>query len=77
MQNWEHLLHIIDTLHSRPEKLNVDISRVRQWALNQHTSLYRQAMLYSFVMHRFRRMLDGEMVIAGFIIKEGIVRFGY
>uniref|UniRef100_A0A915ASK5 Digestive organ expansion factor-like protein n=3 Tax=Parascaris univalens TaxID=6257 RepID=A0A915ASK5_PARUN len=49
MQNWEHVLHIIDTLHSRPEKLNVDISRVRQWALNQHTSLYRQTIIFSTI----------------------------
>uniref|UniRef100_A0A0M3K1I3 U3 small nucleolar RNA-associated protein 25 homolog n=1 Tax=Anisakis simplex TaxID=6269 RepID=A0A0M3K1I3_ANISI len=47
MQNWEHLLHIMDSLHNRPEKLNVDISRVRQWALSEHTKFYRQTLLFS------------------------------
>ncbi|MCP9258377.1 Digestive organ expansion factor-like protein [Dirofilaria immitis] len=30
MQNWEHLLNIINSLHIQPKKLTVDISRVRQ-----------------------------------------------
>ncbi|KAM3722913.1 U3 small nucleolar RNA-associated protein [Dirofilaria immitis] len=41
MQNWEHLLNIINSLHIQPKKLTVDISRVRRWSLEQYSKFYR------------------------------------
>ncbi|MFH4982216.1 hypothetical protein AB6A40_008925 [Gnathostoma spinigerum] len=48
MQNWEHLLHIIDSLHMQPENIDqIDISRVRMWSLNNYSKLYRQTILFA------------------------------
>ena len=41
MQNWEQLLLIVNSINLTPEKITVDISRVRQWSLEQQASLYR------------------------------------
>ncbi|VDN83629.1 unnamed protein product [Brugia pahangi] len=41
MQNWEHLLNIMSSLHIQPKKLTVDISRVRRWSLEQYSKFYR------------------------------------
>uniref|UniRef100_A0A915Q7K8 U3 small nucleolar RNA-associated protein 25 homolog n=1 Tax=Setaria digitata TaxID=48799 RepID=A0A915Q7K8_9BILA len=47
MQNWEHLLNVINSLHIQPKKLTVDISRVRRWSLENYSKLYRQTVLIS------------------------------
>ncbi|VIO92755.1 Uncharacterized protein BM_BM6511 [Brugia malayi] len=47
MQNWEHLLNIMSSLHIQPKKLTVDISRVRRWSLEQYSKFYRQTVLIS------------------------------
>ncbi|VDK77856.1 unnamed protein product [Litomosoides sigmodontis] len=47
MQNWEHLLNVVGSLHMQPKKLTVDISRVRRWHLEQYSKFYRQTVLIS------------------------------
>ncbi|VBB28266.1 unnamed protein product [Acanthocheilonema viteae] len=47
MQNWEHLLNVISSLHMQPKKLTVDISRVRRWYLEEYSKFYRQTVLIS------------------------------
>ncbi|CAG9535730.1 unnamed protein product [Cercopithifilaria johnstoni] len=47
MQNWEHLLSVVSSLHIKPKKLTVDISRVRRWCLEQYSKFYRQTVLIS------------------------------
>uniref|UniRef100_A0AC35F8B3 U3 small nucleolar RNA-associated protein 25 n=1 Tax=Panagrolaimus sp. PS1159 TaxID=55785 RepID=A0AC35F8B3_9BILA len=47
MQNWEHLQHIIDETNGMPSKLEVDISRVRHWSLQNLGKIYRQTILFS------------------------------
>ncbi|EFO24464.1 hypothetical protein LOAG_04023 [Loa loa] len=47
MQNWEHLLNVVSSLHIQPKKLTVDISRVRRWSLEQYSKFYRQTVLIS------------------------------
>ncbi|KAK0416059.1 hypothetical protein QR680_012271 [Steinernema hermaphroditum] len=49
MQNWEHITTLFESLHKKPESLNVDISRVRQWSLDQHAKLFRQTLLFANV----------------------------
>uniref|UniRef100_A0A2K6WDF7 U3 small nucleolar RNA-associated protein 25 homolog n=1 Tax=Onchocerca volvulus TaxID=6282 RepID=A0A2K6WDF7_ONCVO len=51
MQNWEHLLNIISSLHIQPKKFTADISRVRRWSLEQYSRLYRQTVLISEKHH--------------------------
>uniref|UniRef100_A0A914P1U7 UTP25 NTP hydrolase-like domain-containing protein n=1 Tax=Panagrolaimus davidi TaxID=227884 RepID=A0A914P1U7_9BILA len=47
MQNWEHLQHILDETNGMPSKLEVDISRVRHWSLQNLGKIYRQTILFS------------------------------
>ncbi|CAH0728473.1 unnamed protein product, partial [Brenthis ino] len=50
MQNWEHLLHILDHFHLQPKKTHgTDFSRVRSWAVNGWTKYYRQTLLFSSI----------------------------
>ncbi|XP_077286205.1 U3 small nucleolar RNA-associated protein 25 homolog [Arctopsyche grandis] len=50
MQNWDHLLHILDHLHLQPKKTHgTDFSRLRSWAVNGWTKYYRQTLLFSSV----------------------------
>ncbi|OZC08473.1 hypothetical protein X798_04534 [Onchocerca flexuosa] len=51
MQNWEHLLNIMSSLHIQPKKFTTDISRVRRWSLEQYSKFYRQTMLISEKRH--------------------------
>lgn len=42
MQNWDHVLHVLDHLHLQPKKTHgTDFSRVRSWAVNGWTKYYR------------------------------------
>ncbi|KAF0302899.1 Digestive organ expansion factor [Amphibalanus amphitrite] len=48
MQNWEHVLHMLDHLHLQPrDSHGVDFSRVRYWTLNGWQKLYRQTLVFS------------------------------
>ncbi|XP_041969728.1 U3 small nucleolar RNA-associated protein 25 homolog [Aricia agestis] len=50
MQNWDHLLHVLDHLHLQPRKTHgTDFSRVRSWAVNGWSKYYRQTLLFSSV----------------------------
>ncbi|XP_033110484.1 digestive organ expansion factor homolog isoform X2 [Anneissia japonica] len=50
MQNWEHIMHIMDHLHLQPKKAHdVDFSRVRMWTLNGWSSYYRQTLVFNEV----------------------------
>lgn len=42
MQNWDHLLHVLDHFHLQPKKTHgTDFSRVRSWAVNGWAKYYR------------------------------------
>lgn len=42
MQNWDHLLHVLDHFHLQPKKMHgTDFSRVRSWAVNGWARYYR------------------------------------
>ena len=48
MQNWEHVLHLLEHLHLQPrDSHGVDFSRVRYWTLNGWQRLYRQTLVFS------------------------------
>ncbi|XP_064403011.1 U3 small nucleolar RNA-associated protein 25 homolog isoform X2 [Halichondria panicea] len=48
MQNWDHLLHIFAHLHLTPREAHgADISRLREWAVNEWGKYYRQTLVFS------------------------------
>ncbi|XP_065069024.1 U3 small nucleolar RNA-associated protein 25 homolog [Rhopilema esculentum] len=48
MQNWEHVLDIFNHINLQPmQPRETDFSRVRMWALNSWSKLYRQTLLFS------------------------------
>ncbi|XP_063233834.1 U3 small nucleolar RNA-associated protein 25 homolog isoform X2 [Bacillus rossius redtenbacheri] len=48
MQNWDHLLHVLDHVHLQPrDSHGTDFSRVRSWAVNGWGRYYRQTLLFS------------------------------
>ncbi|CAK1550511.1 unnamed protein product [Leptosia nina] len=50
MQNWDHVLHILDHLHLQPRKTHgTDFSRVRSWAVNGWSKYYRQTLIFSSI----------------------------
>ncbi|XP_057337963.1 U3 small nucleolar RNA-associated protein 25 homolog [Microplitis mediator] len=51
MQNWDHLVHILNHLHLQPKELDhgTDFSRVRSWAVNGWAKYYRQTLIFSGV----------------------------
>lgn len=50
MQNWDHVLHVLDHLHLQPKKTHkTDFSRVRSWAINGWSKYYRQTLIFSGV----------------------------
>ncbi|XP_053614063.1 U3 small nucleolar RNA-associated protein 25 homolog [Plodia interpunctella] len=50
MQNWDHLLHVLDHFHLQPKKTHgTDFSRVRYWAINGWSKYYRQTLVFSSV----------------------------
>lgn len=53
MQNWEHLLNVVGSLHIQPKKLTVDISRVRRWHLEQYSKFYRFSIFEAFLKNIF------------------------
>jgi len=51
LQNWDHLLHVMDHLHLQPREAHgTNFARVRSWALNGWSQYYRQTLLFSSVM---------------------------
>ncbi|XP_046435035.1 U3 small nucleolar RNA-associated protein 25 homolog [Neodiprion fabricii] len=50
MQNWDHLLHVLDHAHLQPkESHGTDFSRVRSWVVNGWSKFYRQTLIFSGV----------------------------
>ncbi|XP_049777851.1 U3 small nucleolar RNA-associated protein 25 homolog [Schistocerca cancellata] len=50
MQNWDHLLHVMEHLHLQPRTTHgTDFSRVHMWAINGWTKFYRQSIIFSSV----------------------------
>ncbi|KAI6243865.1 U3 small nucleolar RNA-associated protein 25-like protein [Aphelenchoides fujianensis] len=47
MQNWEHLLTVVDALNAVPAHIKADISRVRQWVLQGQGKRFRQTLAFS------------------------------
>ncbi|XP_052756612.1 U3 small nucleolar RNA-associated protein 25 homolog isoform X2 [Galleria mellonella] len=51
MQNWDHLLHVLDHFHLQPKKTHgADFSRVRSWAVNGWSKYYRQTLIFSSLL---------------------------
>ena len=50
MQNWDHLIHVLNHLHLQPRKSHdADFSRVRSWCVNGWTKYYRQSLIFTGV----------------------------
>lgn len=48
VQNWDHVLHVMDHLHLQPKQTHgTDFARVRSWAVNGWTKYYRQTLVFS------------------------------
>lgn len=71
MQNWEHVLHLLDYMHLQPKDSHgVDFSRVRMWALNGWNKFFRQTLLFSqlpcpeikAVMTKYCRNFSGHVL---------------
>jgi U3 small nucleolar RNA-associated protein 25 len=57
MQNWEHLLTIMESINAVPTNVEADISRVRQWLLDGHGKFYRQTLAFSEINFTELRVL--------------------
>lgn len=50
MQNWDHVLHILNHMHLQPKELHgTDFSRIRHWSLNGWSKYYRQTLIFSSI----------------------------
>ncbi|KAI2806264.1 hypothetical protein BLOT_005276 [Blomia tropicalis] len=50
MQNWEHVLHLMDHIHLRPKKDHgVDYTRVKLWVLELWSRFYCQLLVFSSI----------------------------
>lgn len=48
MQNFFHVLHVLDHIHAQPKSSHgTDFSRVRHWSLNGWAKYYRQTLMFS------------------------------
>ncbi|XP_004862070.1 digestive organ expansion factor homolog isoform X1 [Heterocephalus glaber] len=72
MQNWEHVLHLMDHMNLLPlDSHGVDFSRVRMWSLNNWARFYRQTLLFgalqdaqiNSVFNRFCVNLEGQVAV--------------
>lgn len=63
-QNWEHVMHFLDHMHLKPEKmLDTDFSRVRSWILTGLSKYYCQTILFtSHELPEFRSLYNNRMV---------------
>ncbi|KAI5740162.1 hypothetical protein M8J76_001123 [Diaphorina citri] len=51
MQNWDHVLHVMDHLHLQPKQTHgTDLARVRSWAVNGWAKYYRQTLVFSSLL---------------------------
>lgn len=58
MQNWDHLLHVLDHFHLQPKKTHgTDFSRVRSWAVNGWAKYYRLV----YLVELFNQLLDVQV----------------
>lgn len=47
MQNWDHLLYVLDHVHLQPKDAHgTDFSRVRSWTVNGWSKYYRQTLIF-------------------------------
>uniref|UniRef100_A0A183VEG9 U3 small nucleolar RNA-associated protein 25 homolog n=1 Tax=Toxocara canis TaxID=6265 RepID=A0A183VEG9_TOXCA len=77
MQNWEHVLHIIETLHSRPDKLNVDISPCndfRQTIIFSSIQLAECQAIFALKCHNFTGFVSHRPPSAGFLNCVGFLQ---
>ncbi|KZC06385.1 PREDICTED: digestive organ expansion factor homolog [Dufourea novaeangliae] len=50
MQNWDHMMHILNHLHLQPKDSHgTDFSRVRSWSVNGWSKYYRQTLIFSSI----------------------------
>ncbi|CAD1469657.1 unnamed protein product, partial [Heterotrigona itama] len=50
MQNWDHMIHVLNHLHLQPkESHGTDFSRVRSWCAHGWTKYYRQTLIFSSI----------------------------
>lgn len=79
MQNWDHLLHVLDHFHLQPKKTHgTDYSRVRSWAVNGLSKYYRQTLIFSSVLLPEIKALINKKCqnYAGKVIVENHVEVG-
>ncbi|XP_054011268.1 U3 small nucleolar RNA-associated protein 25 homolog [Hylaeus anthracinus] len=50
MQNWDHMIHILNHFHLQPKDSHgTDFSRVRSWCVNGWAKYYRQTLIFSSI----------------------------
>nr|XP_031825642.1 digestive organ expansion factor homolog [Nomia melanderi] len=50
MQNWDHMVHVLNHLHLQPKDSHkTDFSRVRSWCVNGWSKYYRQTLIFSSI----------------------------
>ncbi|XP_076637307.1 U3 small nucleolar RNA-associated protein 25 homolog isoform X2 [Colletes latitarsis] len=50
MQNWDHMIHVLNHFHLQPKDSHgTDFSRVRSWCVNGWTKYYRQTLIFSSI----------------------------
>lgn len=50
MQNWDHLIHVMDHMHLQPKASHgTDFSRLRSWCVNGWSKYYRQTLVFSSI----------------------------
>lgn len=79
MQNWDHLLHVLDHFHLQPKKTHgADFSRVRSWAVNGWTKYYRQTLIFSSVaLPEIKSIVNKKCYnYSGKVLIENIVETG-
>ncbi|XP_026743020.1 digestive organ expansion factor homolog [Trichoplusia ni] len=79
MQNWDHLLHVLDHFHLQPKKTHgTDFSRVRSWAVNGWAKYYRQTLLFSSVaLPEIKSVINKKCYnYAGKVLVENPVEIG-
>lgn len=48
MQNWDHVLHVMDHLHLQPREAHgTDLQRVRNWSISGLSKHFRQTLMFS------------------------------
>ncbi|CAH0756445.1 unnamed protein product [Diatraea saccharalis] len=79
MQNWDHMLHVLDHFHLQPKKThNTDFSRVRMWAVNGWSKYYRQTLIFSSVpLPEIKSVLNKKCQnYAGKVVVENPIEIG-